>query len=136
MHTSDSIRVGTNNPEKPDKHYRGKQSYGECFVTADGRALDPRFDLRFHSPDGFGWGYGGSGPAQLALALLADWLADDSAALSLYQEFKWSTVAGFPREEWTLTGKEIDVALQKLREAARVMNANRIPVAVFRLGRI
>jgi|SRR5581483_3430011 len=118
MHKSDSIRVGTDNPEKPDKRYRGKRSYGECFVTVDGRALDPRFDLRFHSPDGLSWGYGGSGPAQLALALLADWLGDDSAALSLYQEFKWRTVAGFPRVEGTLTGKEIDLALQKLRDAA------------------
>jgi hypothetical protein len=25
-----------------------------------------------HSPDGFSWGYGGSGPADLALAILAD----------------------------------------------------------------
>lgn len=33
--------------------------------------LDPRFDIRKHSPDGFAWGYGGSGPAQLALALVA-----------------------------------------------------------------
>ena len=29
-----------------------------------------------HSPDGFQWGYPGSGPAQLALALLYDVTAD------------------------------------------------------------
>ena len=28
--------------------------------------------MRRHSPTGFGWSYGGSGPAQLALALLLD----------------------------------------------------------------
>jgi len=28
----------------------------------------PRSDLRNHSPNGFEWGYSGSGPAQLALA--------------------------------------------------------------------
>jgi len=34
--------------------------------------LDPRpsLQLRKHSPDGFEWSYGGSGPAQLALAIL------------------------------------------------------------------
>jgi len=34
--------------------------------------LDPRPSLQFwkHSPDGFEWSYGGSGPAQLALAIL------------------------------------------------------------------
>jgi hypothetical protein len=32
--------------------------------------LNPRFDVRKHSPDGFEWGYDGSGPAQLALALV------------------------------------------------------------------
>ena len=39
--------------------------------------LDPRFDLRNHSPDGFGWGYNGSGSAQLALAILSDALPTD-----------------------------------------------------------
>lgn len=42
-------------------------------VIAGGKrkALDPRNDLWDHSPSGFSWGYGGSGPAQLALAILA-----------------------------------------------------------------
>ena len=100
---------------KHQKHYEGKRSYGQCFVTVDGRALDPRFDLRMHSPDGFEWGYGGSGPAQLALALLADWLAEDGQALAFYQAFKFRTVAGLPREGWTLTGSQIDDALRALR---------------------
>jgi len=34
------------------------------------RALRLRSDLFNHSPTGFEWGYGGSGPAQLALAIL------------------------------------------------------------------
>jgi len=36
------------------------------------RPLDPRLDLANHSPSGFAWGDGGSGPAQLAPAVLAD----------------------------------------------------------------
>src|SRR5690349_17135908 len=121
MQKSDSVRIEPgNDSSKTQKHYEGKHSNGECFVTVDGRALDPRFDLRTHSPTGFEWGYGGSGPAQLALALVADWLADDGQALALYQAFKSKTVAAFPREGWTLTGSEIDEAVGALRNELRV----------------
>jgi hypothetical protein len=34
--------------------------------------LDPRLDLWSHSPDGFNFGCAGSGPSQLALAILFD----------------------------------------------------------------
>lgn len=61
-----------------------------------------RLDLRRHSPDGPEWGYGGSGPAQLALALLADALGDQ-VALSAYQVFKWAVVARLNREGFRLT---------------------------------
>ena len=60
-------------------------------IAEDGRRspLPLRLDLDNHSPDGFAWGYGGSGPAQLALALLADALGDDAEALRLHMRFKW-----------------------------------------------
>jgi len=102
------------------KTYEGKRSYGQCFVTVNGTALDPRFDLRFHSPDGFEWSYGGSGPAQLALAILADHLADTQEALNCYQRFKWAIIAGLPRRGWTLTSRKIDEALQTIREQGAV----------------
>jgi len=38
------------------------------------RKLSPRLGVINHSPDGFSWGYSGSGPAQLALAILCDHL--------------------------------------------------------------
>jgi hypothetical protein len=60
-----------------------------------------RQDLRNHSPDGPNWGYGGSGPAQLALALLAD-VAPDFVAERLYQRFKFEVVAGLGHDAWTL----------------------------------
>jgi hypothetical protein len=103
------------NNRHPSKRYEGKRSYGQVFVTVNGRALDPRFDLRTHSPDGFEWGYGGSGPAQLALALLADCLNDDGGALALYQDFKRAVVASLPRDAWTLTEEEVRRAVRKLR---------------------
>ena len=83
-----------------------------------GAPLDPRFDLRNHSPTGFEWGYGGSGPAQLALAILADHFGDvpegDERALDLYEEFKWHVIGKLPRDEWTLTGDDIEEVVGEL----------------------
>lgn len=67
------------------------------------RDLDPRHDLCNHSPDGFEFGYGGSGPAQLALAICADVLEDDKQALEIYQDFKWAVIATIPTSAWMLT---------------------------------
>jgi len=97
--------------------YMGHENIGAggAPVTVDGELLDPRYDLRNHSPDGFQWGYGGSGPAQLALAILADhcnrerWPRADEFAETNYQAFKWSVVAKFPSgKAWTLTTEDID----------------------------
>lgn len=102
------------------KQYQGLRSKdGEVSVTVNGSALDPHFDLRCHSPTGFEWGYGGSGPAQLSLALLADQLGDDEAAQRLYQDFKWAVVSGLPKNRWSLTSADLRAALKKL--AARTM---------------
>jgi len=48
-----------------------------------------------HSPVGFAWGYGGSGPAQLALAILLKFTNKD-VALKLYQKFKWHVISYLP----------------------------------------
>lgn len=60
--------------------------------------LDPRHDLYNHSPNGFAWGYGGSGPAQLALALLAHATGDDDFAVKHHQDYKFEVVAALPQD--------------------------------------
>jgi hypothetical protein len=74
-------------------------------VWLDGKELKPGRSqkLRTHSPDGFEWGYGGSGPAQRALAVMLEVLGDEETALQLYQAFKWETIAGLP------LGKDFDI---------------------------
>jgi hypothetical protein len=76
----------------------------EC--TGQLSPLPLRLDLWNHSPTGFNWGYGGSGPAQLALALLCDVLGDDREAVRLHQAFKWDVVARLG-DEWMLVADEI-----------------------------
>lgn len=70
--------------------------------------LSPSASLKLinHSPTGFEWGYGG--PAQLALAVLLDYLGDPKKARALYQSFKWDFVARFDYEGFEIKGVQID----------------------------
>ena len=51
-----------------------------------------------HSPTGFAWGYGGSGPADLALNILLAVIGDQEVADRFYQKFKWDFIAPMPKE--------------------------------------
>lgn len=108
-------------PNENVKRYEGRREGYAVIVTVNGRRLNPRFDLWNHSPTGFEWGYVGSGPAQLALAILADHCGDNEQALNFYQRFKWMVIAELPHRSWTLTSQHIDQVLHKLREAAPVL---------------
>lgn len=69
-------------------------------VIVDGARLSPARSLRVwnHSPTGFAWGYGGSGPAQLALALLLRAGLKPRRATALHQRLKSEFVAALPFE--------------------------------------
>lgn len=60
-----------------------------------------------HSPTGFEWGYGGSGPADLALNILYAVTGDGYVADSLYQQFKWDVIAKVPEEGGVIKRDEI-----------------------------
>jgi hypothetical protein len=77
-------------------------------VTVDGKelAVEPSLKLRNHSPTGFEWGYAGSGPSQLALAVLLDFTGDESLSLFRYMELKRELVAGWA-VEWGIDGLEL-----------------------------
>jgi len=74
-------------------------------VLVDGHELR---HIEIHSPDGFNWGYGGSGPADLAYAVLYDLYGKEFADKN-YQRFKWDIIAKLPQgEPWKLTEHEIE----------------------------
>ena len=102
-------------PTTPGKTYQGvtrEDGISEVWIhesanrDGEARPLPLHLSLRNHSPTGFAWGYGGSGPAQLALALLMDATGDKELALQHYQEFKWRFVAAW-EQSWSITEKEI-----------------------------
>lgn len=94
------------------KLYEGSRSLDGAVVTVDGTPLPPRYELRRLSKAGFEWTYEGAGPAQLALALLADHLGDDQAALRKYERFMREVVAHLDNA-WRLTSDDIDAALAR-----------------------
>jgi hypothetical protein len=94
------------------KEYRGHRDRDgtaivEVVENGNARALSLRLDLFNHSPTGFEWGYGGSGPAQLALAILADLTGDGALAVRLHQKFKWRQIARLPRAFWSISEREV-----------------------------
>lgn len=98
--------------------YRGAMNpdaVGPQVVTRNGQLLDPKPSQKLynHSPDGFQWGYGGSGPAQLALALLLDATGNPALALSQHQNFKHAFVEGFDNR-WQLSRNQIKDWLKSL----------------------
>lgn len=75
-----------------------------------------------HSPTGFEWGYAGSGPAQLALALLADALgkAQKERAIALHQRFKSHVVVRLERDKpWEMTDTMVANIADELEAPAR-----------------
>lgn len=67
--------------------------FATAVVLVNGQRLDPGPSQRVSnpSPDGFAWGYGGSGPAQLALALLLHEGVRSEAAVRLHQRSRTSS---------------------------------------------
>ena len=80
------------------------------------RTLNLRLDLRNHSPTGFAWGYRGSGPAQLALAICADALGNDDHALRVYQDVKDRLIAPLDQDaDFVISDTMITAVVRTLR---------------------
>jgi hypothetical protein len=82
--------------------------------------------VTYHSPDGIEWGYPGSGPADLALSILADYFGETpeqvqaalkslwaprSKAAALHQRFKAEFLANEQRDEWEIRADVVEVWL-------------------------
>ena len=65
------------------KTYAGDRTIDGIQVSVDGRPLDPRYDLRRFTDNGFEWSYEGPEPEQLAFALLVIALAAGGIAAML-----------------------------------------------------
>jgi hypothetical protein len=100
------------------KIYEGRRvrpeegTVSETVVLVDGKPL--KHHVR-HSPDGFNWGYGGSGPAELARCILidffeekpnTDYIGETPKADRYYQGFKVHFISRWGAR-WRITSDEI-----------------------------
>lgn len=93
--------------------------------------LSPSLEIARHSPSGFAWGYGGSGPAQLALALILDSTGRPEVASALYRSFAADVVARWPWQpggRWLLPAPVLDgwivAAARRSPALARTLGAS------------
>ena len=86
------------------------------------KLLPTRFDLVQHSPDGYAWGYLGSGPAQLAAAMTSMVLGDEAAlAFNTYQHIKERLIAPLrPDAGWQIPATTV------MREGLRYLQLRRL----------
>lgn len=109
-------RIWYHGLRKPD----GSATVNRRTAEEDQKALRIRSDLHNHSPAGHNWGYGGSGPTQLALDLLADFFGpgrtNERLALAFYQAFKAApgSICTTKANEWEITDIDICTTLSRM----------------------
>lgn len=121
-----------------DITYFGKQEGPDRQVVSirhsNGNTTYLRQRIILHSPTGFGWGYGGSGPADLALNMLYDYLLRTKTkgarclARDLHQSFKWGFIAT-QTKELKVTGAEIEEWLKGAQQLGK-LTGSKTPVKV------
>ncbi len=110
------------------KFYKGERKENGVIVQValPKKERDPWFKplthVSYHSPDGCEWGYGGSGPSDLSLAILTDWFEEDplkvqtyartgqgdpSSAVHFHRQFTNKFIIGLPKNTWRITDEEI-----------------------------
>lgn len=115
-------------PQLPHSHpqrlvFSGERRDGHATVLMadDGkpsRFLPLHLSVRNHSPTGFEWGYQGSGPAQLALALCIEVVGQGRAVRS-YQAVKDALVAPLSDHVWMIGGSTILAAVEAAEQLSQ-----------------
>jgi hypothetical protein len=85
---------------------KGERETGRVWLFNKEIFPDASQQIMNHSPDGFSWGYNGSGPAQLALAICLE-LFGAEYATKVYQDFKFWYIGSLPQSDF-----EIDIQIQ------------------------
>lgn len=83
-------------------------------VYCDRKKLSLQDSLKIvnHSQTGFNWGYAGSGPAQLAAAILAHYKSA-SYARNWYQALKSDIIAQLPQNNFSIADTVIEDWIQR-----------------------
>ena len=108
---------------------RGRRySATHAAVTIDGQRLNwqDSLALQCHSPTGINWGFTGSGPAQLALALLLE-VTDRETALRHYMRFRDGVIARIATGSWAATTADLAKWLELSRSTEQTVRMDVSP---------
>jgi hypothetical protein len=102
--------------------YWSEQNGGGSFYVRNAENITLRELKHYirHSPTGMSWGYGGSGPADLARSILIDFMGlhslddrHDVPPTAMYHEFKFEIIAAVPPEPtFNLSGESVHLWLE------------------------
>lgn len=95
---------------------RDSAGRARCLVAVSGESIGPLPHLVQHSPDGFEWGYGGSGPSDLARSIVGDVLDDPDPSPRIYQAVKRKLVARIPMDGGEITSDEVNFVILEVLE--------------------
>lgn len=109
--------------------YEAIRTENGVVATDDGAPLDKRLELFNHSPTGFEMGNSGSGPAQLALAILSHHFRSrlkslnsatratcDERTVRFYQQFKAAVIARVEGDYFTIETAGIEAVLERIKK--------------------
>ena len=77
----------------------------------------------WRSPSGFEWGYGGSGPSDLALNILLQATGDRDFSAKYHQAFKWQFVAKLPADGGVIAARDVESWIKE-RDPEFILEAN------------
>lgn len=127
--------IGDQDAHRAERVYvaeRRSEGAGDLRVyVEEGGQQRPLPHVVWHSPTGYEWHFGGAGPADLALSILADHLGErptpdelahgEPRCWKLHQAFKWAVIAPAPHEGFRLPAHEIAAWLERYaRETGEV----------------
>lgn len=117
-------------PKKPEGYCGYRRKYGcKVLILPSGALLPKGLEHVNHSPDGFEWGYDGSGPSQLAFAILLHHSGLEVAQL-YYQRFRRQVIANITERDWTIPKGSITdwlaitIEAEKKKEEEELENPN------------
>lgn len=114
------IELATNPPNNVYEGVVEVETEWEVFVNDEPFDHHESLEICGHSPDGFAWGYGGSGVAQLALAMILNETGNPGLAQLRYIHFKDDVLAKLPSNQgWKYTSDQLREWLELAKEINR-----------------
>lgn len=101
--------------ELKESMIQGKWQTREVWINSKPLLPDKSQKVWNHAPDGFNWSYGGSGTAQLALAILLEFVSE-AEAVRWHLRFKGEMIPLLEPKDFQFCIGEVEAWIKRKRE--------------------